>query len=57
MKGGPRTLLSVLLPQRRQLGKEGKRQGAEPQKRAEVLEISQMLKLSDVINDMNIIKS
>ena len=30
--------------------------GIEPQKRAEVLEISQMLKLSDVINDMNIIK-
>ena len=31
--------------------------GIEPQKRAEVLEISQMLKLSDVINDMHIIKS
>lgn len=31
--------------------------GIDPQKRAEVLELPQMLKLSDVINDMNIIKS
>ena len=29
--------------------------GIDPQKRAEVLELPQMLKLSDVINDMNII--